>query len=104
MLSVLSTGFLIAPVALHRWLFRAGARPLMVDQAQRLAIAGIVLLGLSLAAVLWLVFDFVLGRTWGYAMGGGLLATLIVLWAALPLTARRAVHRTLARRPQGSDS
>ncbi|MGQ0845204.1 MAG: DUF6328 family protein [Sporichthyaceae bacterium] len=103
LLSVLSTGLLIAPVALHRWLFRAGARPLMLGQAQRLAVAGILLLGLSLAAVLWLVFDVVLGRGWGYAMGGGLLAVLFLLWAAIPLAARRAVRRTLLARPQRLD-
>ena len=95
MLSVLSTGFLIAPVALHRWLYRAGARPLLLVQAQRLAVTGIVLLGLALATSGWLVFDFVLGRTWGYAVGGGLLAVLILLWAALPFSARRAVLRAI---------
>lgn len=93
LLSVLSTGFLIAPVAMHRMLFRAGARPLLVASAQRLAITGIVLLGLALAAAVWLVFDVVLGRTWGYAVGGGMLAVLILLWAALPASARRVVRR-----------
>jgi hypothetical protein len=103
LLSVLSTGFLIAPVALHRWLFRVGARPLMVGHAQRLAIAGIALLCLTLVLVVWLVFDFVLGRAWGHVIGAGLLITLIALWVALPLTARRAVRRVLSQRPQGLD-
>lgn len=96
LISVLSTGFLIAPVALHRMLFRAGARPLLVSSAQRLAVAGIVLLALALAAVVWLVFDVVLGREWGYAIGGGMLGVLVLLWAALPLSARRVVRRAAA--------
>lgn len=104
LLSVLSAGFLIAPVVLHRWLYRAGARPLMLRQAQRLAIAGIVLLGLALATCVWLVFDFVLGRAWGYAMGGGLLGTLLLLWAALPFAARRAVSRAFRTSASAADA
>src|SRR3954452_12316810 len=41
--AVAATCFLIAPVALHRTLFRQHARRVTVDVAHRLAVAGIVL-------------------------------------------------------------
>lgn len=104
LLSVLSTGFLIAPVAGHRGLFRAGARPLLLLQAQRLAIAGLALLGTAVASAVWLVFDIVLGRAWGYAMGAGVFAVLVVVWAALPLSARRSVRKVgVETNGRGSD-
>ncbi len=102
-LSVLSAGFLMAPVALHRALFRAGARPLMIAHAQRLAIVGIGLLGTALAAVVWLVFDLVLGRGWGYALGAGTLVVLTLLWVVLPMMAKRAVRRTLRTSSSAAD-
>lgn len=98
LLSVLSSGFLIAPVAVHRWLYRAGARPLLLEQAQRLAIAGLILLGSAMATAVWLVFDVVMGRPWGYSLGGGAFAVLLLLWAALPMSARRAARRAVASR------
>ncbi len=46
-LSVASTGCLITPVAMHRLLFRQGARTSLVNVAQWFALAGIALLGLA---------------------------------------------------------
>src|SRR3954469_6477486 len=46
-LSVAATGFLIAPVAAHRILFRRHARHVLVRISHRLAVIGIFLLGTS---------------------------------------------------------
>src|SRR3954468_4193170 len=46
--SVASTGFLIAPVSLHRILFRQHARHVMVAISHRLALIGLGLLGVAI--------------------------------------------------------
>jgi hypothetical protein len=64
-LSVAATGFLIAPVSLHRTLFRRHARELMVTVSHRLAIVGLVLLGAAIVGVVLLIFDVVAGTAAG---------------------------------------
>jgi len=87
-LAVLAMGFLIAPVSLHRTLFRRHARQVTVDVAHRLAQVGIVLLGAAVVGVVWLIFDLVLGTLAGAIAGGCAALVLFVLWGALPLVIR----------------
>ncbi len=87
-LAVLAMGFLIAPVSLHRLLFRRHARQVTVDVAHRLAQIGIVLLGTSIVGVVLLIFDLVLGGSAGAIAGGSAALVLFVLWGALPLVIR----------------
>ena len=83
-LSVAATGFLIAPVSLHRTLFRRHARELMVTVSHRLAIVGLVLLGAAIVGVVLLIFDVVAGTTAGIIAAGAALVLLVALWAGLP--------------------
>ena len=55
--AVLATGFLVAPVAFHRVLFRRDARRWIVESANQAARTGLALLALTSAGVLFLVFD-----------------------------------------------
>ena len=87
-LAVLAMGFLIAPVSLHRLLFRRHARHATVDIAHRLALVGIVLLAASIVGVVLLIFTVVLGTTAGFVAAGGAALVLIGLWGALPLAVR----------------
>ena len=80
-LSVISTAFLIAPVSVHRMLFRRHARRATVQVGHRLAIIGIVLLGLAMIGVTLLIFSVVLAAV---VIG----ALLLALWAVLPLIVR----------------
>src|SRR5436305_4215551 len=57
--AVAATCFLIAPVALHRTLFRQHARRVTVDVAHRLAVAGIVLFAAATVGVVLLIFAVV---------------------------------------------
>lgn len=82
---------LIAPVAMHRLLFRHGARPRLVEQAQRMTLLGLTLLALAIAGMLALIFDLVLGRAWGVTTGVIALAILVALWLVLPLVIRRGL-------------
>ena len=96
-LAVCSTSFLIAPVSLHRLLFRRHARAKMVEVAHRLALTGMTLLGASLVGVVLLIFDVVRGRTAGFVAAGLVALVVVGLWVALPLALRREAGRT--RRP-----
>ena len=83
-LSAAATALLVAPVALHRMVFRLHARRALVSLAHRCALAGSALLGLALTGVVLLIFDVVAGRTAGVI---GAVATFLVLaglWAVMP--------------------
>src|SRR6478735_3484003 len=83
--AVVATGFLIAPVSLHRFLFRQHARRVTVDVAHRLAQIGLLLLAVAMVGVVLLIFDLVLGLTGGLIAAGSVAAVLIGLWVVLPL-------------------
>ena len=87
-LAVAAAGFLIAPVSLHRVLFRRRARPVTVAVGDRLARVGLVLLGASIVGVCCLVFDVVEGSVAGAVAGTISLLLLTALWLLLPLRLR----------------
>ncbi len=86
--AVVATGFLIAPVSLHRFLFRRHARRVTVDVAHRLAQIGMFLLALAIVGVVLLIFDLVLGPTGGLVAAGSVAVVLFGLWVVLPLVIR----------------
>ncbi|WP_454300170.1 DUF6328 family protein [Salana multivorans] len=87
-LSVASTGVLIAPVSVHRTTFRRGVKPSLVDTADRLTRLALVLLGLVVTGTTLLAFDVVVSRTAGLIAGGGIALLLIVLWIVVPRRSR----------------
>lgn len=87
--SVLTTGLVVAPVAFHRMLFRRRRRELLVESGNRLAIAGLAMLGLTVSGVVTLVVDVVVGATESFVAGGVVLLVLASLWAVAPRIADR---------------
>lgn len=87
-LAAASTACLIAPVALHRSLFRRGARPQLIAGAQRAAVAGLALLALATSCAVGLIFDVVVDRAAGIIAGSVTLSMFAVLWFAIPLYIR----------------
>lgn len=83
--AVLSGGLLIAPVALHRVLFRRRARRVTVQVAHRLALVGLGLLAVALVGIVLLIFDVVLGRVAAVVAAAGIALVLLGLWLLLPL-------------------
>lgn len=92
--SAASTVLLIAPVGMHRLLFRQHKLRPLVSAAHRLAFAGLCLLGLALAGVTVIIFDTVAGHTAAVIAGICALTGLIGLWIALPLGIRIAGRST----------
>jgi hypothetical protein len=87
--SLLATGLLLAPVSLHRSLFRQHRRAETVRLAHRLAIAGIAALALAIVAVASLIFAVVVGTAASVIATIATALMLGTLWLALPLAARR---------------
>jgi hypothetical protein len=87
--AVVATCLILAPVAFHRLLFRKRQRLLLVESANRLALAGLGTLMVTLAAMVLLVVDVVLGRSWAAATGGLTLLLFVALWVAVPVSLAR---------------
>lgn len=87
--SIAATGFLQAPVSVHRALFRRHRRKETVQLAHRLSIIGIVFLACAVVAVALLIFDVLLGWAGGIAAGVVTAALLVTLWLLVPWSARR---------------
>jgi Family of unknown function (DUF6328) len=91
--AVAATCFLIAPVALHRTLFRQHARRVTVDVAHRLAAIGMVLFAAATVGVVLLIFQVVRSVSTGIITAAGVLVLVIALWLVLPISVRRSGDR-----------
>lgn len=97
--SVLSTVLLIAPVGLHRIVFRQRQTRLLVSVGHRMAYGGMLLLGLALTGVVVVVVDAVEGPTAAVLCGAGALAVFAAFWVVLPLALRqRSADQSIATR------
>jgi hypothetical protein len=97
-LAVASTGLLIAPVALHRALFRQHARGRLVAAGHAFALAGLAMLGFAVAGVVLVIFGMVLGERSGILAAGCAFVLFATLWAIVPWLWRR---NTRNHRPSG---
>src|SRR3954471_2608444 len=79
---------LIAPVGIHRILFRQRRLKSLVSAAHRLAYAGLLLLGLALVGMTVIIFDAVSGRTASIWAGVVSLAAFSVFWVVVPVWMR----------------
>jgi Family of unknown function (DUF6328) len=87
-LSVGATVLLVAPVSIHRLLFRRHRLQVLVSAAHRCAYAGLALLGAALTGVTIVVFDAVSGSRAGLIAGACALALFTSFWWVLPLILR----------------
>ena len=86
--SLAATVVLVAPVGIHRLLFRRHRIKTVVSVAHRCAYLGLLLLGMALVGVAAVVFGTVLGT--GAAVVAGLLTALAMggVWVVFPLRLR----------------
>lgn len=86
--AVTATILLVAPVAMHRLLFRRRALAQLVSTGQRSIVAGATFLGVALTGVVVLISEVVIS---GYAaVVGGVfaLSAFVVMWVVIPLRMR----------------
>lgn len=86
--SLAATVALVAPVAMHRVLFRQRKLRVLVSAAHRLAIGGLALLGMALVGVTVVVVGIVYGETSAFISGGVALVSFVLMWIALPVVLR----------------
>ena len=93
---------LIAPTAYHRALFRRGDKEYLVRVANRLTIAGLAAVGLSMVGAITFVADILYPRAAALIIGALAALLCVVLWAGLPVRRRRRLgeQRPLAARRQ----
>ncbi len=87
-LAVSSTVLLIAPVGMHRVLFRQHRLKSLVSAAHRMAYSGLLLLGLAMVATTVVIFDAVSGKTAGVIAGATALAAFASFWVIVPVWMR----------------
>lgn len=92
-LAALATGFGLAPVTLHRSLFRRHEKDRIVMIAHVLLRLTLLCVGLLLSGVALFIFDVVLGRIAGILAGGGAMFIALLLWLIVPLGARAGRER-----------
>jgi hypothetical protein len=88
---------LIAPVAVHRMLFRRHQKNELVVITSRLAATGLLFLAIAILSAVLFVLDVVVNLTVGVVVTGVLTTLIVVLWYALPFGfLRRHPTRTLS--------
>jgi len=80
--------FLIAPVAVHRLLFREHRKDEVVDFTSRLAAIGVTFLAISILSSVLFVLDVVLGLGAAVVMTAILAMMIVCVWWVLPARQR----------------
>jgi len=93
LLAVLATALIVAPVAIHRALFRRRLKRELVTIGSWFARAGLLVLALVLSGSAMLLFDVVLSRAAGRWVGLGCLVVMAIAWWVLPKIVTRWAAR-----------
>ncbi|MDE9367601.1 DUF6328 family protein [Luteipulveratus sp. YIM 133132] len=99
-LAVVSTALIVAPVSMHRVMFRRRVRDDLVEASAALAKAGLLTLAMTMIAATALIFDVVVGSPAGFIAGAAALLVFVACWWALPVMIR---SRALQRQDVGVD-
>jgi hypothetical protein len=90
--TALATMVFIAPVSLHRLIFRRRQKSALVVVADRLLLVGLALLAPAICGAQLLILDVALGR-WQAVVATSVTALVCLLsWYVLPLAIRRGGH------------
>ncbi|MCV7419381.1 hypothetical protein H7K45_02405 [Mycobacterium yunnanensis] len=96
--AVAASILLIAPVGIHRILFRQRRLVSLVSAAHRLTYAGLLLLGLALVGMTTIIFGAVSGQSAAVGAGAVSLAGFTAFWVVVPVWMR------VSRRSAGGTS
>jgi len=96
--AALAAAVLIAPVALHRALFRRRRKDDLVDATARLAGLGLVFLAIAMVGSVLLVLTAATNRTLAIVLTAILAVIFIGLWGGVPMVLGRRPRRSEAGR------
>lgn len=88
LLTVAATGALTMPAAYHRIRFRQGDKEQMLRISNTFAIAGLALLTVAMASVVFLITNVLYGIGAAISVGGVVFVVLGLSWFAVPLFRR----------------
>jgi hypothetical protein len=83
----------LAPVSLHRTLFRRKAKAAIVALADRILKVTLVVVALTLSGTILLIFDVVIGRSAGLIAGAITFVVAFATWTLLTVGARSSLRR-----------
>jgi len=89
-LAAFATALALAPVSLHRALFRQNAKARVVRTANAILKITLGAVAVILAGTVLLIFDVVVGRTAGIVAGSVALVVIGVGWLSLPVFTRES--------------
>jgi len=89
--AISATALGLAPVAVHRHLFRQGRKVGIVERANLIVRILFVVLAFVIAGAAAFLFDVVVSRAWGIAVGVAVLALEAIVWFVLPVRSTRVV-------------
>jgi hypothetical protein len=88
MLAAAATALLIAPAAFHRVIYGRRLKQHLVHAANKLALAGLVLLLLAMISALVLILDVTAGMGTAVILASGMLTWFFTWWFILPVYSR----------------
>ncbi len=86
--AVLATVLALAPVSLHRTIFRRKAKGDLVRIGNRLLILTLIAIAMTLVGTAVLIFDVVAGHTAGVIAGAVTSVAVLIAWVAIPARVR----------------
>ncbi len=96
-LSGMSAVLALAPVSLHRFLFRHHAKAQLVAFGHIVLITALATVSVLLVGVVAFVFDVVVSAAAAWIAGGALGVLIVIAWLVVPLLARRDGRRGRVR-------
>lgn len=92
-LAVIVTLLALAPVSLHRLLFRQRAKAELVGLGSKLLIVCLAAASLLFTGIVLFIVDFLLAPPAGMIAAGCVFVVLLVIWVVLPLVVRGRARR-----------
>ena len=84
----LSSALLIAPTAMHRFLFRRGHKGWIIEYANRMVIWGLVFLAIAMVLAVLLLTHVLFGAGAAIAVTVPIAIVFVLTWFVIPLTRR----------------
>lgn len=84
LLAAVTTTLLLAPIAVHRRVFRRHRKPHLVLVGHRISRIVLVLIALLVTGIATFVFDIVVGRSTGLVVGAAMLLLAVAALVVLP--------------------
>lgn len=93
MIAAAVTLLALAPVALHRMLFRQRAKKELVGMSNRVLLTCLGAASVLFPGIVLFIFDFLLNPPAGAIAGGFVFVLVILIWIVLPVTLQRTLRR-----------